>query len=810
MTDTVKTFLKSLIYLSIAIVPFLAWYVPDSMFFPFITGKNFAFRFLVTVSFLSYFILTLYDKPSRPKRSLIFYCYSLFLIVLFVANISGVDPYNSFFSNFERMEGYFTHFYLFLYFVTVYSIYNLDKDFYKLFGYFAAANFLILVEGLLQLFGVPEFWGATFAQANVGFINVFNLAYPVHMGGGLRIDATLGNAAYYGIFTLFFFFISVLLAVKTKNWRKPSGFGVLFGLFLAGFAVLSRNILLAYAEFIATENRGLAETLTSVGAFVWFIGIIFVIYFVYSFVRKMSQGEVSSYVFVFLAFLNALSLYYTQTRGSYIGFAAGVLLIAYILISKKILLKIKSNVLKYILAIAGLFILLFGFYFVSACSFKYLRENTEINNFFVKRLATINLPCAPSEISNYYLESKRLLATGTYPELVSHFGEATIVSRFLNAKISIDAIKEHPWLGYGEENYTNVFAKNYDPRMYAQEEWFDRSHNVFFDWLVAGGVLGLIAYLTLYLSPLYMMWVSDRRKNIDFKERAIITGALVAYFIHNLFVFDNLISYILFITIIAYVASKTFSDKFIIPTTHLKYKENIRLGILVVVIILFALLFRKTVLSPLSVNLNIISAIKVSPTSLDDLASSVDKSYKFSSNSISGNTFGRKESINQSLVKVATYITSVNPSIVPEGYRQAYTEALIKYKNYVEQSFMDSSKERFAIKDVVFFASYLNQIGNFEVSTGYFKIAHEYAPKKQTISTKYVQSLIDNKKYAEALDIAEQSYSLEKTNNAAHETYLKALYFVDKKKYSQEIVEYQKINKEAADTLDKALKSVKI
>ena len=47
-----------------------------------------------------------------------------------------------------------------------------------------------------------------------------------------------------------------------------------------------------------------------------------------------------------------------------------------------------------------------------------------------------------------------------------------------------------------------MFAEHYDPRMYKQEPWFDRAHNVFFDWFVAGGVLGLVAYLALYLTPI--------------------------------------------------------------------------------------------------------------------------------------------------------------------------------------------------------------------------------------------------------------------------------------------------------------------
>ena len=68
--------------------------------------------------------------------------------------------------------------------------------------------------------------------------------------------------------------------------------------------------------------------------------------------------------------------------------------------------------------------------------------------------------------------------------------------------ISWQGVKERPILGWGQDNFSFVFTKYYNPQMYAQEPWFDRSHNVFLDWLVAAGVVGLIAYLYLFLVPL--------------------------------------------------------------------------------------------------------------------------------------------------------------------------------------------------------------------------------------------------------------------------------------------------------------------
>src|SRR3989344_6375208 len=87
--------------------------------------------------------------------------------------------------------------------------------------------------------------------------------------------------------------------------------------------------------------------------------------------------------------------------------------------------------------------------------------------------------------------------------------------------------------------------------MYAQEQWFDRVHNTVLDWLVAGGALGLLSYLALFACAL---WCIRKRGVFDVFERSILTGLLAAYFFHNLFVFDNITSNLLFVSVLAYIA----------------------------------------------------------------------------------------------------------------------------------------------------------------------------------------------------------------------------------------------------------------
>ena len=100
-------------------------------------------------------------------------------------------------------------------------------------------------------------------------------------------------------------------------------------------------------------------------------------------------------------------------------------------------------------------------------------------------------------------------STSTYESLLSISGDGTFTSRLINIKMSLDGFKERPILGWGRI-IIFMFLQNITMRMYSQEPWFDRTHNVFMDWLIAGGILGLLAYLALYISAIWMLWFKKR------------------------------------------------------------------------------------------------------------------------------------------------------------------------------------------------------------------------------------------------------------------------------------------------------------
>ena len=63
--------------------------------------------------------------------------------------------------------------------------------------------------------------------------------------------------------------------------------------------------------------------------------------------------------------------------------------------------------------------------------------------------------------------------------------------------------KERPLLGWGPENFLNVFDQHFNTRYFSPEKgfgaWFDRAHSVYFDYLVETGILGFLSFIGIWI-----------------------------------------------------------------------------------------------------------------------------------------------------------------------------------------------------------------------------------------------------------------------------------------------------------------------
>ena len=131
------------------------------------------------------------------------------------------------------------------------------------------------------------------------------------------------------------------------------------------------------------------------------------------------------------------------------------------------------------------------------------------------------------------------------------------VTRLYIWNMALTGFEQRPVLGWGQENFNYVFNANYNPKMYDQEQWFDRAHDVYLDWAINGGIVGLLAYLALYVFFLLAVWKSV----LTIAEKSALTGLLAGYAIHNIFVFDNLASYVFFFALLGFAASLPLATK---------------------------------------------------------------------------------------------------------------------------------------------------------------------------------------------------------------------------------------------------------
>ena len=143
--------IKALIF----VIPFLSLWIATSMYFPYITGRNFVFRILVELAIVLWVGLVMIDKSYRPKPSSIFTAVFIFILIVGLADMLGVNPIKSFWSNYERMEGYLTFLHLGAYFLILTTVFK-RKDWLVFFNIFAIASILVGFWGVLQKLGLKE------------------------------------------------------------------------------------------------------------------------------------------------------------------------------------------------------------------------------------------------------------------------------------------------------------------------------------------------------------------------------------------------------------------------------------------------------------------------------------------------------------------------------------------------------------------------------------------------------------------------------------------------------------------------------
>lgn len=158
--------------------------------------------------------------------------------------------------------------------------------------------------------------------------------------------------------------------------------------------------------------------------------------------------------------------------------------------------------------------------------------------------------------------------------------------------VAFEAFKDKPWLGWGPENFDYAFDRNYDPSMLkygVSETWVDRSHNNYLDTLVTNGVLGVAAYVFMFIAAGLVLYKRIRIKTSDKNEDALLFALLTAYGVYIFFAFDSQASMVYFVFFLAYLGAPLVN--YGNEKLELKNRGSIVLAILLLPLSLSSLIF---------------------------------------------------------------------------------------------------------------------------------------------------------------------------------------------------------------------------
>jgi O-antigen ligase len=123
-----------------------------------------------------------------------------------------------------------------------------------------------------------------------------------------------------------------------------------------------------------------------------------------------------------------------------------------------------------------------------------------------------------------------------------------------------EAAMQHPLLGVGAEHIDNVYNSFYVPAR--ADEWIDRTHNAYLDYLVQFGIVGALLYLALVLTSLHAASVAARAGDAGAGPLLLF---LLVYAVQNVFLFDTALALWLFLVISATLQARVQVVPWVLP-----------------------------------------------------------------------------------------------------------------------------------------------------------------------------------------------------------------------------------------------------
>ena len=334
---------------------------------------------------------------------------------------------------------------------------------------------------------------------------------------------------------LFFVVVSSFLKTK-KEWFAFLNIGLIFASSIAIYGYLQRWGVEGLFQ------TGITRIQSVLGNSAYVAGILLLSSILSFYLLIKTRGFWWKTLFITHIFIQLPAMFMAEIRGAQVAFFFVLFVISLVYIFRSRNKKIKYGIIGFLLLLILIFTLAF--------------QNQEAewvkNNSILHRLTSISL------------------------------SSGTVRTRLISWEAGLNAFKERPVMGFGMENYYYAFDKYFQADYYniaASETWFDRAHNMVMENLVAHGIFGILAYLSIFIISLiylYKIYKKDSAEGLNQGSRAesrdrsgekenwlfsLFFGSLViAYFIQNVFVFDSLAVTMFFFFLLAYINHQVTDD----------------------------------------------------------------------------------------------------------------------------------------------------------------------------------------------------------------------------------------------------------
>lgn len=397
----------------------------------------------------------------------------------------------------------------------------------------------------------PLFWALTAFTAAFGITSLTGVnVYQSIMGTLERMG---------GWFTFLHFWVLYVIAIsvlKTKeDWIRLIQVSVVASLLSSCYGFLQKT---NWDLIVGSGNR--ARIFGTLGNTALFAGYILIHVYLALFLALRSDKD-SRYIWYGIFGVNVLAVFMTAVRGSVAGLLLSLALFALFYTMAGTSRKIKTTFIG-----VAVVLILFELILISAHNSNFVKSSG-----YLTRLSDISL-------------KTRLINT-----------------RFWAWGAGIDGWNDSfktVVFGWGPENFNVPFSVHFNPKFFqgpSSETLFDRAHNMFVEVLVTMGLVGFIAYIAIFMVLFWMLWrIWKDSGDHEYQLFAMVFApGLVAYIVHNSFIFDtsgNFIAFFLMAGFIGYffmtrtgtAVANTKAPVQTAPAT-LRYSAAFILGILAIV-----------------------------------------------------------------------------------------------------------------------------------------------------------------------------------------------------------------------------------